>query len=1101
MERAYNPFDDIDVNKDYRVRPQADQEPAEVGPKPLPPGNVYEHFTQKPASTNPFDAIHVDEPWYKNMLRTAIQWPKARMEVKAWKPMAILKTLQLAGLGEALDPEDLDRLEEIHRREGIPFDREQYMQGVRQAYETFPTFGNIERGIEKQTGLPLEAKTRPQRALGLAGGIRQALGPTGAGATALQAAGAGGAAVAGSEAMQKFLGVPETAADVIASLGIGRVQPGQVKPIVTIGPKEKPSGLTERMFERTEKPTSVSKSRLEKLDQKVETEFRDLSNKIKQTSENKTVFEALDAGPEFKETAREAFNVVAQAAEDIKQPISGKELKTQIIRQVAEKKGRTILTSEFEQHKRAYLEKLWKSTTEGNMSVSDLVKQYRENNAGWGELWEPGQSSAYNRAKQAALSEYNKAIVETLRKQGADPTFVGLFEDTNKAWQQIMDAESLNRVIDEIATGKIDFARGEKFLDQHGIRKQVERSLGKDGAKQFDQLVKDVVSMKTPRKFLRERPQKDGMAYMAKRFAHFMFFPKSGAALGAYEMAKGAYTALWEALLDKPKLAVKWNKGVNAAKAGDVKAAEKMFRAVEAEVLPPETIKQLEASATKPTTVDITTEPKAPPPKPSPKKEPKTKAAEPKSSMLPAKRTATEAAKPSATKPSGRYLTTDKGTVPQITHKPQIVEKKPPTVMSPKEVVKTVERASPRAEPSEAMPTLKYSDSWDDVNTALTNLYQSGLRTAEEISSIEKRIYEMLDQAGASRDLYSPVDVSVPISKPLAKEDIGNTSAFVADRMLDDMEGAYTPTADRLLYDIIRNRARTGQPVSEEKLYRTLWTDAKGDEEVVKQALVEMRKAVNKANAIANELPFGTKAQRKRGIRPGQAGYKPSPKVWTLAQVRELMGVKKAKPSKVEKKATVGTTQVPKKAKVVTEDVRPSHAKDLSPKTLKKQKDFFEKAIEDAIKNPIDDPWLVVKVPDDGVFKIRSDSISLQKALDKVKKHWPTSKLQTKAPSHRNVKGKGDLALAKRIEQADEIEWGLRQHYNKSQYGQAQTWTISLEGHQPVRFKADRALLYSLMKDAEEKFPKQKGVWWGVFKENAPKASIEGKTIEFTNVE
>lgn len=116
--------------------------------------------------------------------------------------------LQLAGVGEALDPEFIEDLQRIHEREGIPFDEAKYREKVAEAAKTFPTQANIERAVEERTGLPLQPKSTLDKLLnlaGTAGGFQQG--------SLVQKAIAAGTAPAVSELAQS-LGVPESVADI-----------------------------------------------------------------------------------------------------------------------------------------------------------------------------------------------------------------------------------------------------------------------------------------------------------------------------------------------------------------------------------------------------------------------------------------------------------------------------------------------------------------------------------------------------------------------------------------------------------------------------------------------------------------------------------------------------------------------------------------------------------------------------------------------------------------------------------------------------------------------------------------------------------------------
>lgn len=130
--------------------------------------------------------------------------------------------LQLAGIGEALDPEFIERLREIHEKEGLSFDENKYKEKVAEAARAFPTQSNIERAVEEKTGLPLEAKTGYQKALGLAG-TAGGFQPGGL----LEKGIAAGAAPLISETAQA-LGIPEPLAEILGLGGAGGAAAGRI---------------------------------------------------------------------------------------------------------------------------------------------------------------------------------------------------------------------------------------------------------------------------------------------------------------------------------------------------------------------------------------------------------------------------------------------------------------------------------------------------------------------------------------------------------------------------------------------------------------------------------------------------------------------------------------------------------------------------------------------------------------------------------------------------------------------------------------------------------------------------------------------------------
>src|SRR5579864_2869489 len=115
-----------------------------------PQGSAFERRAKETGAT---------ESFLKSSARTAYQIPSGIAQTRTFP----LDLLQMAGLGHAIDPEEIEHLRKIHEREGIPFDEEKYLQGVQQASETFPTQGNIERMIEEETGAPLTPRNKLQK--------------------------------------------------------------------------------------------------------------------------------------------------------------------------------------------------------------------------------------------------------------------------------------------------------------------------------------------------------------------------------------------------------------------------------------------------------------------------------------------------------------------------------------------------------------------------------------------------------------------------------------------------------------------------------------------------------------------------------------------------------------------------------------------------------------------------------------------------------------------------------------------------------------------------------------------------------------------------
>ena len=187
-EFKVSPFTEYLANKDISDQESSDQE------KKISPFQAYSEQKKE-----------VRESGLKSFFRYLYQLPSGY--AKAWTYPADL--IQMLGVGEASDPEELEHLRKIHERAGIPWDEDKYMQSVRDAASYFPTQGSVERGVEENFGVPLAPKTKGQKALNLAS--------TAAGfapATLAQKGVAGVTAPAVSTGLES-VGVPEPVAEMI----------------------------------------------------------------------------------------------------------------------------------------------------------------------------------------------------------------------------------------------------------------------------------------------------------------------------------------------------------------------------------------------------------------------------------------------------------------------------------------------------------------------------------------------------------------------------------------------------------------------------------------------------------------------------------------------------------------------------------------------------------------------------------------------------------------------------------------------------------------------------------------------------------------------
>lgn len=513
-----------------------------------------------------------EEPWWKSAARTALQIPQGILEGTTYGITTGLGAL--GALGETdLDVEEWNKLRGLYAEKGIDFD-EAFERGREEMLQTIPTISNIARKVEEKTGLPLEPKTRLQKGLRF-GSMAGKISP----GTLAQKGTAAVTSVGTSEGLQEA-GVPESLAELVAlPVGLGV---GTKAPKIDIGKSKKPSGMTERRYEKLEKPVQVSEKKIRKINEKVENEFRDIASDIISKSPIEETYSALKKDSGFKQAAEEGFEKVNELAENIPETFSTKDIKKNLVDRVLKDKGTGFLPSEYDLSHKKFINQAIKNTPTQDISATDLIKQYRKNNKAFGELREPGQSSAYNRGKKQALMDYNKTIASMIEEKFPDSEFSNLFKSTNKKWQEIMDVEAIDGFMNDLFEGKVQFKEGQKLLEKQGMQFPFKRALGEQGYKDFNQLLKDLMTTQKGQSMMKVAQSK-GFEKLAKTGLSFILHPKLGYAKAIYEGGKAGYKKIWESLLDKPQLAVTWDKGVKAFKKGDFATAEKAFETLEKE--------------------------------------------------------------------------------------------------------------------------------------------------------------------------------------------------------------------------------------------------------------------------------------------------------------------------------------------------------------------------------------------------------------------------------------------------------------------------------------------------------------------------------------
>jgi hypothetical protein len=538
-------------------------------------------FDQKP-DKNPFDELKVEEGWGKSLVRYLAQIPSGIAKVRTW-PLELMK---LIGTGDAFDPEEVDRVRDISEREGIPFDEEKYFKAAEAATDYFPTVGNAQRIVEEKTGLPLQARTRGQKFVEFASGagkISSQASKAANGPATLRGLKTGlpnpvvGAGIAtGKEALVE-VGVPEPIADV-GSFALLKTLP-KGSPNINIGKEKKPSGLITRRYESLENPTEVSASRHGKITQAVEKDFKAIKDEIIKDSPVERTYNAMKEDRNFKGKIGEQFKRVEELAETIPETYSSSELKGALREKTLEKGIEGTTANDYDKNYRKFMEKFSANTTNKNINNAQLVKQYRKNNADFGD-YNPNRSKSWNRARKDALLDVNQVIGEMIENKNPDSEFGKLFKFTNKRWKEIHESEFIDKFIDDMFKGKVNFEKGQKFNNKD-FQKTFKKALG-DNYPKFETLMKDLMSTEKANSLLKVAKGK-GFTDLASKAGLYLVEPN----LVFLKYGHDAANYLYKSILDKPKLTITWDEGIKAMERGDFAKAEKAFSTLQKELKMP----------------------------------------------------------------------------------------------------------------------------------------------------------------------------------------------------------------------------------------------------------------------------------------------------------------------------------------------------------------------------------------------------------------------------------------------------------------------------------------------------------------------------------
>lgn len=361
---------------------------------------------------------------------------------------------------------------------------------------------------------------------------------------------------------------------------------GRVPKVSTV---RKPSGMPSRIFEKFKKEVKVSPQRHEKITEKLEGDFRKISDKL---FEKHPAFSEMKNNPAYRQELVEGMEKVSELASEVPGKVTPKHLEAFLNRRLRtwarETKGLTLSDSE-----KAFADEFTKHIQDVKgvkepFSFKDMVDQFRKNSRSLGEYFDPSKPKSLNTGKRDALLEYNRGIQELFETVYPDSEFSKFFRAENKRWSDLASFETAEAQIDKIFAGnKINFKEAEKILDPNNanLRRNFSQLMGKEGFKDFEALLNDLNSVKNSYGLLKKADQ-GGFKTLVKLASSYIVHPSLAKGKLIWDLGKNSL----KALLDKPQLAVEWKTALDLFKSGKFSEAEKAFESLD---------QQMKASAEK----------------------------------------------------------------------------------------------------------------------------------------------------------------------------------------------------------------------------------------------------------------------------------------------------------------------------------------------------------------------------------------------------------------------------------------------------------------------------------------------------------------------
>jgi len=256
----------------------------------------------------------------------------------------------------------------------------------------------------------------------------------------------------------------------------------------------KSSGLTARGFENAKKSFKMSHGEYESLVGKVEDESKDLAKNL--FSKNETYKELKETPVKFYQDLENGLDRVRIASEAMPMNVTGGDIQKSLENQINMRKKSPITLSEADKAYTGKMESISKELDPNKKhGLDEIVRQYRSNNKDLVKSFSTNQTGASLDGIKDALLDYNRALSSEIHRKVPGSELDKLFIKTNKRFADQANIGKIDEFIDSIfSKDKINYSKTKDYFSDKELRRKVRTTFGADTEKEFNQLIKDLIS-------------------------------------------------------------------------------------------------------------------------------------------------------------------------------------------------------------------------------------------------------------------------------------------------------------------------------------------------------------------------------------------------------------------------------------------------------------------------------------------------------------------------------------------------------------------------------------------------------------------------------